>query len=291
MPEQHALAERQGMKALLSDPDAPPALLPELTPQQLIARREQINNLVNQVMILDTHYGTVPGTKGKRLFKPGADALFSLFRIAAQYSTEDLKDGEHFRYRVTCRAVTMTNGLLVGEGLGEASTAEEKYAWRKAVCKEEFNEAADDKRRVKWSKKYNKPAERTEQVRTNPSDQANTVLKMAKKRALVDCCIAVLACADMFENDGPPPGEKPDRGSAATAGGPPPQGSSDKPRQTSGTTLVSANQIKQIRAQCDRSQIPATSLCKQYGIESIEDLPASFINEALAWIRENGESQ
>ena len=34
-------------------------------------------------------------------------------------------------------------GIVVGEGLGECSSHEEKYAWRKVVCEAEW-EATDD---------------------------------------------------------------------------------------------------------------------------------------------------
>jgi hypothetical protein len=53
---------------------------------------------------------------------------------------------------------------------------------------------------VKYSKRDGR-TEKKKQVRTNPADVANTILKMAKKRAQVDAVITATAASDIFTQD------------------------------------------------------------------------------------------
>jgi hypothetical protein len=83
---------------------------------------------------------------------------------------------------------------VLGEGIGECSSNEEKYKWRKAYD-EEWNATPENRRRIKFGKYKDK------QVRTEPADVANTILKMAKKRAQVDAVITCTAASDIFTQD------------------------------------------------------------------------------------------
>ena len=104
------------------------------------------------------------------------------------------------RYRVKCIGRHSPTGNVVGYGIGECSTGEDKYAWRRSVCIEEFEATDELLRRVKWGK-YQGKTQKTEQVRVNPADMANTVLKMAKKRAQIDMTLTTLGCSDLFAQD------------------------------------------------------------------------------------------
>jgi hypothetical protein len=96
----------------------------------------------------------------------------------------------------------MGTGNLMGVGVGEASSNEEKYKWRKPVCNEEYDETPEDRRREKWFHgKDGKPNYKAKQIRTNPSDVANTILKMAKKRAQIDMTLTATAASDVFDQD------------------------------------------------------------------------------------------
>ena len=140
------------------------------------------------------HYGILPGSNKPSLYKPGAEKLATTFRIAVNPEVEDLSTETEKRYRV--RAVGTSNGVFVGAGIGEASTNETKYRWRKVTSHAEFEATAPNERKIKY---YGN--EKTEQVWTNPSDLANTVLKMAKKRALVDLILTATAASDIFTQD------------------------------------------------------------------------------------------
>lgn len=164
---------------------------------------QAVQEVMKSVMKVGCHYDTIPGC-GKKpvLLKPGSEVLLTTFRIGVEMTVEDLSDGIEFRYRVKCRGFYIPTGNTVGFGIGECSTAEKKYAWRAAICDEEYNETLETSRQVYWSKDYKtKQAISVKQVRQTPADIANTVLKMAKKRSQIDLCLTATACSDIFVQD------------------------------------------------------------------------------------------
>jgi hypothetical protein len=96
--------------------------------------------------------------------------------------------------------ININSGNLIGVGIGECSSNEEKYKWRKPVCEQEWEESAVDRRREAWKRDYG-TIKKIKQVRMNPADIANTILKMAKKRALIDLTLTATAASDAFEQD------------------------------------------------------------------------------------------
>ncbi len=165
--------------------------------------RQRVNlvqEVMQGIMKKDTHYGTIPGTPKPTLYKPGAEVLCVTFRVAQEYQIEDLSTAEMARYRVTCIGVHQTTGIKLGEGVGECSSGEEKYKWRGAICPEEFDLTPENMRRVKFSK-YKGNVEKKAQVRTEAADLANTVLKMACKRAMIAMTLNVTAASDIFTQD------------------------------------------------------------------------------------------
>ena len=167
---------------------------------QMRANVNLIQEVMQAVMKKDTHYGVIPGTPKPSLWKPGAEKLLMTFRIASDTTIEDLSTGDEARYRVKRRGMT-ASGLFVGEGIGEASSNEEKYKWRRAVCDEEWAATPEDRRREKWGKGQDGKGYKTRQVRTNIADVANTILKMADKRAYVALALNVTAASDIFTQD------------------------------------------------------------------------------------------
>ena len=166
-------------------------------PLTAIAIRAQVNlvqSVMAAVMKEGTHYGTIPGTPKPSLWKPGAEVLAATFRIAVSYKIEDLSTADVVRYRVVAIGTHQTSGIVMGEGMGECSSGEEKYKWRKAYD-EEFAATAEDKKRIKYGKYTAK------QIRTEPADLANTILKMACKRAQVAMTLNVTAASDCFSQD------------------------------------------------------------------------------------------
>lgn len=174
----------------------------------IVGRMRAIREVMNTVMKEGTHYGKIPGCDQPSLYKSGSECLLAAFQIAVKPEVVEDRHGDHISYKVTVIGVHQATGVIVGAGVGECSTAEDKYAWRSAVCDEEFDETPETHRRVKWNKgKYNQTTRSREdawsvkQVRTNPGDLANTCLKMAKKRAQIDLCLTSLGASDIFTQD------------------------------------------------------------------------------------------
>lgn len=167
----------------------------------VLTHAKTVQEVMKSVMKPNVHYGAIPGAGDKpTLLKSGAEVLCMTFRIADKYEVADLSAVGVIRYRVTCIAEHQTTGEVLGSGLGECSTDEEKYRWRKAVCPEEFEATAPDMRRVKYGRKAGGHYT-VQQVRTEPADLANTVLKMACKRAKIAMVLNVTAASDMFSQD------------------------------------------------------------------------------------------
>lgn len=215
-----------------------------LTATEIRAQVHRIQEVLRDVMQENTHYGKVPGTPKPSLWKPGAEKLGFTFHIATDPTIEaDLSTPDVIRYRIRCSATHQGTGAFLGSALGECSSDEEKYRWRAAVCQEEWDETPVDRRRKKW-KKSDSGAYSIMQVRTEPADIANTVLKMAVKRAEVAVILKVTAASDIFTqdledipdevrdqvDDSKP--QKPTNGSTQSAGA--------KPQQPSGTPISDA---------------------------------------------------
>ena len=148
----------------------------ELAVSDLEAQVHKIQAVMKNVMQEGQHYGTIPGTNKPTLLKPGAEKLNLTFRLAPTHEVtkNDLPNG-HREVTVICTLTHIPTGQVFGQGVGSCSTMEGKYRYRK------------------------RGDERIE----NPdlADQYNTVLKMAKKRALVDATLTATAASDIFTQD------------------------------------------------------------------------------------------
>jgi len=266
-----------------------------LTAPEIRAQVNRIQEVMNAVMKKDVHYGTIPGCGDKpALFKPGAEKLLSTFRIAIKPIVIDLSTSDEVHYRIEAEATNMVSGGYLGSGIGEASSNEEKYCWRKSVCDEEFDATPEDRRRVKWGKYYGKISQ-LKQVRTNPADIANTVLKMAKKRAIVDACLTVTAASDCFTQDIE---DLPEDLAENVAGEhkpdikkpqPKDKANDDKPKAVN---LISEKQRKYLFVQADKANVSDDILhiyLRELGIEHTKDIPKSSFDKLLAWVEAGGQ--
>ena len=167
-----------------------------LTALEIRAGVNLIQEVMKNVMQSGTHYGKIPGAGDKpTLLKPGAEKIMATFRLAPDPEITDLSANGYIRYQIKCRLIS-PGGRYLGAGVGEASTDEEKYKWRAVVSTVEWEATPETERRTKFKRDG-----WVKQIRTNPADLANTVLKMAKKRALVDAVLTVTAASDIFTQD------------------------------------------------------------------------------------------
>lgn len=174
-------------------------------PQMLSAaemrdRVNKVQEVMRKVMKQETHYGVIPGTNKPTLYKAGSEVLLTTFGIGLRLEVEDLSNDDVCRYRVKAIGFHLGSGQIVGEGIGECSSGEEKYKWRRAICDEEFETFPESRRRIKFSK-WKNTIYQNKQVRTDSADYANTILKMAKKRAQIDFTLTALGASDIFTQD------------------------------------------------------------------------------------------
>lgn len=162
-----------------------------------------VQKVMRSVMQEGQHYGIIQGCGDKPvLLKAGAEKLLATFNLGIDPEIETVDKGDSATYRVKCRIFNIETGKTVGFGVGECSTNEDKYRWRKAVSEAEWENTPEERRRIKYikSSRWN-PTGEIKQVRVNYKDIANTCLKMAKKRAMVDATLTATAASDIFTQD------------------------------------------------------------------------------------------
>lgn len=205
---------------LMTDPTRSNTLTivrPLATAKELIALHKQITDLIRDALEENRDYGTMPGTKEKVLFKPGAERISIAFGCSPKYDVAE-READHdrsvvwrkrkkiwankfhgdktftwqdeegesiglYRYVIRCR-LEQAGGRIVAEGLASCSTMESKYIDRPRECE-------------------------------------NTVLKMAEKRAFVAAVLNAFGLSDRFTQDLEEEDTRREREAAAQDGPPP----------------------------------------------------------------------
>lgn len=258
------------------------------TATDIKAHVQLIQQVMSAVMKDKTHFGVIPGTPKPSLWKPGAEVLCATFRIAPSYRTEDLSDHDCIRYRVTCVGTHQMTSTVLGEGMGECSSNEEKYKWKKAYNRE-FDAADESRRRIKYGYDRDRREEyEIKQVRTEPADLANTILKMACKRAQVAMTLNVTAASDIFTQDLEDMPEEIREGVvSADSENPAPRGKPETQAPQSnggGRGFATEKQVGFVRKKLDGAGIAENDFYKAFEIEDITKLPFAKVDSALKWI-------
>lgn len=191
--------------------------------QQTIEDLDTIRKFVAGAMIKDVDYGVIPGTGSKAtLYLPGAQKTLMYFNCYPEYEVEprELERG-HVEYIVKTLLKSRMSQNPTGSGIGSCSTMESKYRWRKAgrVCpkcgveaiikgKAEYGGgficfARKDGCGAKFSDSDPEITSQSTGRAENPDiyDARNTVLKMAKKRSLVDSALGLGCMSELFTQD------------------------------------------------------------------------------------------
>ena len=195
-----------------------------LSVQQVLGQVALIQQIMAAAMKDGEHYGRIPGCGDKpTLLKPGAEKLCLTFRLAPTYDVEERTvDRGHREYRVQCALTSILGGAFIGQGVGICSSMEGKYRYRQGVAEPTDRPVP----RAYWDVRQEDPARAQELIggkgytvkkvdgkgwmiarggekveHDNPADHYNTVLKMAKKRALVDAVLTATAASDIFTQD------------------------------------------------------------------------------------------
>lgn len=195
-----------------------------LTVAEVLLHVSLIQQIMRAAMKEGEHYGRIPGCGDKPvLLKPGAEKLCLTFRLAPTYDVEERQlESGHLEYRVTATLTSIMTQVLIGQGVGACTTLENKYRFRAGPA--EVTDRAVP--RAYWDLRQDDPAKAQELIggkgfsvkkvdgqgwmvakggekveHDNPADHYNTVLKMAKKRALVDAVLTTTAASDIFTQD------------------------------------------------------------------------------------------
>ena len=131
-------------------------------------RLQQLQQFISEFMKPGVDYGIVPGTDKPTLLKPGAEKLCEIYGfskwVEILHQTEDY-DRPLFAYTVKVRLASKTEGFTEAEGVGAANSREKKF------------------------------------LKQDPFTIQNTLLKMAKKRALVDAVLSATRSSGLFTQD------------------------------------------------------------------------------------------
>ena len=134
--------------------------------QGTLTKIAQFQQLVQNQLKQNHDYGIIPGTPKPTLLKPGAEKILMLMGLRSEFeivdSTRDFEKG-FFQYQVRCKLYR--GDTLITEGLGASNTKERKH------------------------------------LKQDPYTIDNTVLKIAKKRALIDATLLVASLSEVFTQD------------------------------------------------------------------------------------------
>lgn len=147
--------------------------------QVAIQKINTIQATLKSVLVADKDYGLIPGCgKKPALLKPGAEKIQMALGLLIEYtlikSTEDFESG-FFSYTLKAVAKDARANTVIAEGVGHCNTKEKKQKVKSDTTEDAKRQTAIDK--------------------------ANAVLKMAKKRAQVDCILTVASLSDIFTQD------------------------------------------------------------------------------------------
>jgi len=288
-----------------------------LTPMDVVEQVALIKHIQEAVMIEGIHYGKIAGCNQPSLYKAGAEKLRLTFRLAVNPIIEDLSNPDEIRYRVKMEVTTEKSGTFIGSGVGECSSNEEKYKWREAVSDKEWETTLESQRRIKQKKYFDKRAGgyntyEVKQIRTQPADLANTILKMAKKRAFVDAILTCTAASDCFMQDLEDIeenlrehllAEEKDKNAKASVEMPQKKNERDKstednlqqpkdseakittePVKNGNDKKITPQQVSVIEKCCKNRGLKLDDVTKEFKVGKIEDLPMDKLNPVLEWL-------
>ncbi len=137
-------------------------------PAEMTRRTSMLKDYVREHMSEGEDYGIIPGGNKPTLFKPGAEKLNAVFGLSPLVEInnriEDW-DASFVAYEVKVTLLNKRTQMIEAEGVGSCNSRERKYKNQDAA------------------------------------NVANTILKMAKKRALIDATLSATRASGMFTQD------------------------------------------------------------------------------------------
>ena len=164
-----------------------------------------------QVMVRGEDYGVIPGTDRPTLFKAGAEKLLEFYAYAGIVQKVEVDEDRATGYYKVRAFVAITRrddpAIIIAGGVGEANTYEDRYRYRwfseaklPAHLRSESAKASLHQERRK-SKFGDGQFVMYRVENDDPWTLHNTILKMARKRALVDGTLAATRSSGLFTQD------------------------------------------------------------------------------------------
>lgn len=172
--------------------------------RKLDSMKQKLNltrEFFKEVMQEGVDYGIIPGTDKPALYKAGAEGLCEFYNLAPTIASK-IEDKNHdtgyYAVDVTVRLIHRGTGSIIAEGVGHANTYESRYRWR-WVSEKDIPKGMSKEDLV--AKERNGQYGKFVQYRIENDDMHsiwNTVLKMSKKRALVDAVLSATRSSGIF---------------------------------------------------------------------------------------------
>lgn len=204
---------------------------------------DEMNRFIDMVLIAGVDYGIIPNCKKPSLLKSGAEKILNYLGLIARTEVtnrvEDYNVG-FFSYEAKVYLIDY-NGVVKGEGIGITNTREGKYA------------------------------------KTNGYAVQNTVLKMAKKRALVDAALNVGNLSARFTQDVEDMNIEPDNVGGKNPEELKPKASASKPATKKQITFLE----KLMQEANSSSEAMNRYVQKNYGIDDYHKANALIVSELI----------
>jgi len=184
--------------------------------RRLIEMKQKVallQSFFKEVMVEGEDYGKIPGTDKPTLYKAGAEKLCEFYGysiVIADIQQETDRETGFCRAVVKVRLVSRRTGEVIAEGVGEANTLEGRYRWREIGRSyqepyksnpEAWEQLKRDAARVVTKHGDYGPYEVAYKENDDPHTLWNTILKMAKKRGVVDAALSATRSSGIFTQD------------------------------------------------------------------------------------------
>ena len=216
---------------------------------------DDMNRFIDTVMIAGVDYGVIPHCNKPTLLKPGAEKIMNYLGLIARTEVVNrVEDYNSAFFSYECKVFLLDyNGVVKGEGVGITNTREGKYA------------------------------------KMNGFSVQNVVLKMSKKRALVDAVLNVGNLSARFTQDVEDMNIEPDR----TIGRSPDELSSAEEKSTPSVRKASAKQIQFLERLMKKHNTAVSAMNKyvseHYDVNDYRNITAIQASELIEKYKAVGE--
>lgn len=205
------MEEKEKQEKMSLIPAAPKSHLLDIEPDSVKRKLDAIHKfqaIIKNQLKEDHDFGVIPGTNKPTLLKPGAEKIAKLLNCFDDYEEIGvIEDWEKpfFHYKIKCTLIDMETGTKVSSGIGECNSMESKYRYRWIPEWELSEEQKAVKNQVPYKEKSYRDRKGKFKIYRFENDdiysQVNTLLKMAKKRALIDAALSAGRLSDLFTQD------------------------------------------------------------------------------------------